>query len=65
MDKKGLCDTCVRDKDCSFLRKFPVFQCEEFNCKMESEQSQRKGLKKTKFKVKSKVKTKAKSKAKK
>jgi len=65
MDKKGLCDTCVRDKDCSFLRKFPVFQCEEFSCRMESEQPRRKGLKKSKLKVRSNVKTKAKTKAKK
>lgn len=31
MEKKGLCNTCVSDKDCSFSRKFPVLQCEEFN----------------------------------
>jgi len=30
--KKGLCITCVHDSDCSFRRKFPVLQCEEFYC---------------------------------
>ena len=32
MLKKGLCITCVHDSDCSFPRKFPVLQCEEFYC---------------------------------
>ena len=32
MVKKGLCITCVHDSDCSFPRKFPVLQCEEFYC---------------------------------
>jgi len=31
MDKKGLCSTCLNDKECSFPRKTPVLQCEEFN----------------------------------
>lgn len=31
MVKKGLCETCVNDKDCAFPRKFPVLQCEEFD----------------------------------
>lgn len=31
MVKKGLCVTCVNDKDCSFSRRFPVLQCEEFS----------------------------------
>jgi hypothetical protein len=31
MKKKGLCSTCTNDKDCDFPRKFPVYQCEEFN----------------------------------
>jgi hypothetical protein len=31
MIKKGLCSTCSNDKDCAFPRKFPVWQCEEFN----------------------------------
>jgi len=30
MEKKGLCSTCTHDKDCTFPRKFPVWQCEEF-----------------------------------
>ena len=30
MEKKGLCGSCVNDKDCTFLRMFPVLQCEEF-----------------------------------
>lgn len=31
MDKKGLCCTCISDKECSFPRRFPVIQCEEFD----------------------------------
>jgi len=31
MVKKGLCITCVNDKTCTFPRKFPVLQCEEFD----------------------------------
>jgi len=31
MEEKGLCITCVNDKDCTFSRKFPVLQCEEFS----------------------------------
>jgi hypothetical protein len=30
MRKKGLCSACINDKECSFPRKFPVWQCEEF-----------------------------------
>jgi hypothetical protein len=30
MEKKGLCQTCVNDKACTFPRRFPVLQCEEF-----------------------------------
>ena len=30
MVRRGLCTTCVHDKECTFLRKFPVLQCEEF-----------------------------------
>lgn len=30
MEKKGLCSTCIYDKECTFPRKFPVLQCEEF-----------------------------------
>lgn len=31
MVKRGLCSTCVHDKGCTFPRKFPVLQCEEFS----------------------------------
>ena len=31
MENKGLCITCVNDKECNFSRKFPVLQCEEFS----------------------------------
>jgi hypothetical protein len=31
MENKGLCVTCVSDKDCTFPRKFPVIQCQEFS----------------------------------
>lgn len=31
MEKKGLCITCVKNKGCSFGRKFPVLYCEEFD----------------------------------
>jgi hypothetical protein len=31
MKNKGLCITCVHDKECRFPRKFPVLQCEEFS----------------------------------
>jgi hypothetical protein len=31
MKKKGLCSTCANDKDCDFPRKFPIWQCEEFD----------------------------------
>ncbi len=31
MKKKGLCSTCVNDKECTFPRKLPVTQCEEFD----------------------------------
>lgn len=30
MKKKGLCGSCVNDRQCTFPRKFPVVQCEEF-----------------------------------
>ncbi len=30
MSEKGLCSSCVNDKGCTFPRKFPVLQCEEF-----------------------------------
>jgi len=31
MEKKGLCSTCIYDEECTFPRKFPVWQCEEFS----------------------------------
>ncbi len=31
MENKGLCITCVNDKECNFSRKFPVLYCEEFS----------------------------------
>jgi len=31
MENKGLCETCVHDKECTFSRKFPVIECEEFS----------------------------------
>lgn len=31
MNNKGLCITCVNNKECNFLRKFPVLYCEEFS----------------------------------
>jgi hypothetical protein len=31
MENKGLCSTCIHDKDCAFTRKFPVWHCEEFS----------------------------------
>ncbi len=30
MKKNGLCVVCINDKECTFSRKYPVFQCEEF-----------------------------------
>jgi hypothetical protein len=30
MQRKGLCITCINDKTCTFPRRFPVIQCEEF-----------------------------------
>ncbi len=50
--KKGLCISCIYDKDCSFPRKFPVLQCEEFSC-VEPKVDKREGKneKKMKFDV--------------
>ena len=31
MQNKGLCVTCSYDETCSFPRRFPVLQCEEFS----------------------------------
>jgi hypothetical protein len=30
MADKGLCISCVKDKECTFIRRYPVIQCEEF-----------------------------------
>lgn len=30
MQTKGLCTTCFNDETCTFPRRFPVWQCEEF-----------------------------------
>jgi sporulation-control protein spo0M len=30
MQTKGLCTTCVNDETCTYPRRFPVCQCEEF-----------------------------------
>jgi len=46
MENKGLCSSCVHDADCSFPRKFPVLQCEEF----ESSEPKLEGVKKTRQK---------------
>jgi len=31
MEKKGLCSACVNGKGCTFPRRFPIVQCEEFS----------------------------------
>ena len=31
MEKKGLCSTCLHEKYCTFPRRFPVLQCDEFD----------------------------------
>jgi len=31
MGNKGLCETYVHDKECTFSRRFPVIECEEFS----------------------------------
>ena len=28
---RGICTICVSDKQCSFPRKFPVLECEEYS----------------------------------
>ncbi len=46
MEKKGLCDTCVNDKGCTFPRKFPVLECEEFdNCQLTHKKSKKDTIK--------------------
>ena len=32
MRNKGLCSSCVNEKDCCLTRNIPVLQCEEFSC---------------------------------
>ena len=32
MQQKGLCLNCVNDDICTFPRKFPVVNCEEYEC---------------------------------
>jgi len=48
MKKKGLCSTCVNDKDCDFPRKFSVAQCEEFDGYEKTSQKKIKNSRKTK-----------------
>ncbi len=31
MEKRGLCSACVFDKECSFPRKYPIWECGEFS----------------------------------
>lgn len=31
MDRKGLCEIYIDDKNCRFSRVFPVIECEEFS----------------------------------
>lgn len=32
MDNKSLCATCIYEEECTFKKKFPVLECEEFSC---------------------------------
>ena len=32
MQQKGLCSNCVNDDTCTFPRRFPVAECEEYEC---------------------------------
>ena len=49
MENKGLCVSCVSDKDCVFYREFPLLYCEEFSCeKPKSATSESKKIKRTK-----------------
>lgn len=50
MEKKGLCSSCVNDKECTFLRKFPVLQCEEFTgCELKPTKTEKRAWKKIRF----------------
>lgn len=46
MKNKGLCSTCINDKECDFLRNFPVNRCDEFEGYEKPEASQEKSFKK-------------------
>ncbi len=32
MQRKGLCLNCVNDETCTFPRRFPVVNCQEYEC---------------------------------
>ncbi len=49
MEKKGLCSTCNEDKTCSFARRFPVLQCEEFDDYANHRYVSKAKLKKTRY----------------
>ncbi|MFA5857461.1 MAG: hypothetical protein WC955_00180 [Elusimicrobiota bacterium] len=50
MEKKGLCCTCINDKECMFTKKVAVLQCEEFSDYEEKSKGKRKSVKKGKVK---------------
>ena len=51
MVRKGLCSTCMHDKECTFSRTFPVLQCEEFSsCEPKSADEEKVKQKKPKLK---------------
>jgi hypothetical protein len=31
MKNRELCSTCINDRGCTFPRRFPILQCEEFD----------------------------------
>jgi len=45
MSGKGLCVTCVKDKDCTFTKRYPVVYCEEFNFEQKKHFSAKKACK--------------------
>ena len=51
MVKKGLCITCANDKTCTFPRKFPVWQCEEFSEYVTKAETKQIEIKKKKSKI--------------